>query len=138
MYVSECFNCDKIDLKLSNTAASHQGSRSGSYQESTLVNGKQSWISNSGNAIWWISSSGQWAIGSASGIGGTIGGLFSNDPSNPDSECPQQVSKWNVWNGNGFTGVDSTEVLFTCPESAGIFMRAEKHVGNWNFDIEDF
>ena len=126
-HVSECFDCNKINLTLSSTAASSQGSRSGSYLETAPVNEKQAWISDSGNAIWWISSSGRWVIGSASGIGGNSGGLFSNDPSNPDSECPQQVSKWNVWNGNGFTGVDSTEVLFACPESAGIVMSMGFH-----------
>ena len=45
--------------------------------------------------------------------------LFSNDPSNPDSNCPQQVSKWIVYNGNEFVGVDSSDVSFGCPESRG-------------------
>ena len=105
---------------MSNTAASHQGSRSGSYEESTSVNGKQAWISANGNAIWWISSSGKWVIGQASAIGSNVGGLFSDDPSNPDSGCPQNVTKWKVWNGDAFIQVDSKEVSFGCPELKGI------------------
>ena len=119
--MSECFTCDKINIKLLNTAASYQGSRSGLYEETTPVNGKQSWTSVNGNAIWWSASVGEWVIGSASGIGGNIGGLFSNDPSDPDSNCPHQVSKWNVWNGNAkdFVEVASSDVSFECYELKG-------------------
>ena len=104
-----------------NTAASYQGSRSGLYEETTPVNGKQSWTSVNGNAIWRSASIAEWVIGTASGIGGNIGGLFSNDPSDPDSNCPQQVSKWNVYNGNAkdFVEVASSDVSFECYELKG-------------------
>ena len=118
-FACKCFGCDKVNLFLSDTAAANQGSRSGSYEESTSVNGKQAWISANGNAIWWISSSGKWVIGQASAIGSNVGGLFSDDPSNPDSGCPQNVTKWKVWNGNAFIQVDSKEVSFGCPELKG-------------------
>ena len=115
----ECFNCDKIVLKLFDSAFSSQGSRAGLYEETNPVNGKQTWISDNGNAIWWISSSGKWVIGTASAIGSNVGGLFSDDPSNPDSSCPQKVKKWKVWNGDAFIQVDSKEVSFGCPELKG-------------------
>ena len=76
------------------------------------MNGKRAWISTNGNAIWWIASSGRWVIGTESAIGANLGGLFSDDPFDPDSDCPQQVSKWNVWTGTEL--VSSTSVLFEC------------------------
>ena len=77
------------------------------------MNGKIAWISANGNAIWWTTSSGgEWVIGTASKIGENIGGLFSDDPFSPDSDCLQEVSKWNVYNGNEF--ISSTNVSFEC------------------------
>ena len=84
------------------------------------MNGKRVWISTNGNAIWWIASSGRWVIGPESAIGANLGGLFSDDPFDPDSECPQHVSKWIVWNSNDKVWVTSSDVSFTCYQSIGI------------------
>ena len=84
----------------------------GLYEETTPVNGRKAWISDHGNAIWWISSFGRWVIGAVSDIGENLGGLFSDDPFDPDSDCPQQVSKWEVWSGTEF--ISSTGVSFEC------------------------
>ena len=107
----ECFVCDKIVLELFDTADSSQGSRAGLYEETTPVNGRKSWTSDN-NAIWWMSSLGKWVIGPASNIGENNGALFSDDPFDPDSDCPQQVSKWEVWTGTEF--ISSTGVSFEC------------------------
>ena len=81
------------------------------YEETTPVNGRKAWTSDD-NAIWWMSNFGEWVIGPASHIGEDFGGLFSNDPFDPDSDCPQQVSKWEVWTGTEW--ISSTGVSFEC------------------------
>ena len=98
-----------------NEAEQYQGSRAGTYEVTTPVNGKHAWISTSGNAIWHSGS--QWIFGSASDIGSGYAGISAND----DADCPQDVSSWNVWGGIdvGSVEVPSSDVSFECYEFIG-------------------
>ena len=68
MFVTECFNCDTIELTLSNEADSLWSNYAGSYVLTEPQNDKQAWKSSDNNsAIWHFGT--KRVIGSHSNLG---------------------------------------------------------------------
>ena len=51
LWISDC-DCQTIMVNLTGDAFTYQGERHGYYQKSAKVNGKTSWISSKGVAVW--------------------------------------------------------------------------------------
>ena len=115
LYIAECSSCE-IEIKLFGIASINQRNLAGSYTTTDPVNGKQAWISTSGNnAIWYNDNS--WVLGAASDIGSGFGGIFSID----NEDCPQNVLKWEVNTNDGqlWVNVPSSDVSIGCVQLAG-------------------
>ena len=112
LFISDCFDCDKIEIKFSNDAKDKQGWLAGIYEATAPVNGFPAWISGS-KAIW--KRGGQWIFGSASDIGSGYRNIISND----DTECPHEVSSWHVYSSSGSIDVTSSDVSIECYEFIG-------------------
>ena len=97
-----------------NDAASSQGGRAGTYEQTTPMNGRPAWISTNGwYGIWWVPYYSGWIIGSASSIGGNSGGVFPGS-SGGDYDCPQSIVTWKYWDGSGFVEAAAGDVVLEC------------------------
>ena len=97
-----------------NDAASSQGARAGTYEQTTPMNGRPAWISTNGfYGIWWVPGYSGWIIGSASTIGGFSGGVFPGS-SGGDYDCPQSTVTWKYYDGSGFVEAAAGDVVLEC------------------------
>ena len=111
--ISDCFDCDKIVVKLFNNPAQYQEYRAGTYEATMPINGHPAWISKSDHAIWNIGN--KWIIGSNSSFGSSFGGIFAQN----DTECPNEVSIWQIHDGNDWIDVPSSDVAIECFQLIG-------------------
>ena len=96
-------------MKLKNNAATLQGTLQGTFQSSSPVNGRPSWTSES-QAIWYLPSYKEWAIGNLYNIGEAIRGITSQG-----KEIKQ--TSWKYWNGDGFVSPDEkNDIIVECIE----------------------
>ena len=82
--------CQTIAVSLKNGALLHQSSRQGIYQRAGKVNGKTSWISSSGHALWYSAWYEDWLIATVDYLGTDIGGISSSGNQGVSS-CPYNV-----------------------------------------------
>ena len=80
-----CSTCERITISLDYAAAIYQGSFSGTYIKSSMVNGKESWTS-SNNGIWFALE--YWIISDLDYIGTDWAGIYSNF----GNRCPFDLS----------------------------------------------
>ena len=118
--------CGSISVKLKNNAATLQGARQGTFQSSSPVNGRPSWTSES-QAIWYLPSYKEWAIGNLYNIGEAIRGITSQGKEikqthgttwgNSEAYDPQDVLSWQYWNGDEFVSPDEkNDIIVECIE----------------------
>ena len=91
-----------------NDAKLGQGYREGIYEETTRVNGYPAWESTTGNAIW--RSGSRWFFGTS--IGSRSSGIRSKLGEN--SDCPDQISSWEVYKDGEWVDATSDDVAFEC------------------------
>ena len=108
--------CQTIVISLKNGALLHQSSKQGIYQRAGKVNGKTSWISSSGHALWYNPASEDWMIGPVDYLGTSTGGISSTG-NQGKSSCPYSVPNdddaWEYAN-NGWIIADANEVSIEC------------------------
>ena len=94
--------------------ALHQSYRQGIYQREGKVNGKTSWISSSGHALWYNPASDDWMIGSVDDLGSYTGGITSTGAQGISS-CPYNVPNdaW-LYSNNGWIIADANDVSIEC------------------------
>ena len=111
---------------MKNNAATIQGTRQGIFQSSSPVNGRPSWTSES-QAIWYVPSIKEWAIGNLEDIGLRISGITSQGKEikvgggtsfgNSEAYDPQDVLSWNYWNVDEFVSPDEkNDIIVECIE----------------------
>ena len=107
--------CQTIVISLKNGALLHQPSWQGIYQRAGKVNGKTSWISSSGQALWYNPDSFDWMIGFLSEIGTNIGAIDSTG-SQGRSSCPYNVSNdaWEYEVDGSWIIADTNDVIIEC------------------------
>ena len=92
----------------------HQSSEQGIYQRAGKVNGKTSWISSSGHALWYYPGSSDWMIASVDYLGtGTRG--ISSTGNQGISSCPYNVPNdaW-MYSNDGWIIADANDVSIEC------------------------
>ena len=82
--------CQTIVISLKNDALLYHSSRQGIYQRAGNVNGKTSWISSKGYALWYNVANHVWLFGYVDDLGGMIGGIASTGAQGISS-CPYNV-----------------------------------------------
>ena len=105
--------CQTIVISLKNGAL-HQSSKQGIYQRAGKVNGKTSWISSSGHALWYYPGSSDWMIANVDYLGtGTRG--ISSTGNQGISSCPYNVADdvWEYWD-DGWIIADANDVSIEC------------------------
>ena len=110
--------CGSFRVKLKNNAATIQGTRQGTFQLSSPVNGRPSWTSES-QAIWYVPIYKEWAIGHLDDIGGTIRGITSDRYNEVDDRVddPRVILSWQYWNGDEFVPPDEkNDIIVECIE----------------------
>ena len=118
MSKSECINngtdccgkCKAITITLENNADAAQGSKKGIYHNSSVVNGKPSWTSNS-NVIWY--NQGYWLIGALNYIGQFSASIYSDVGSQCPFDLPSEMWKYS---DNGWLSAGANEINVDCPE----------------------
>ena len=107
--------CQTIVISLKNDALLHQSSRQGIYQRAGKVNGKTSWISSSGHALWYYPGSSDWMIASVDNLGSGTGGISSTG-NQGQSSCPFNVpnNAWKYGGNNGWVIADANDVNIEC------------------------
>ena len=106
-------DCQTIIISFENDVLLQQQSKQGIYQRVGKVNGKTSWISSSGHALWYTLEYSYWIIGND--LGTTYGGIASlNDQG--ISSCPYSVpnDEWKYWNTNDWIIADANDVSIEC------------------------
>ena len=91
--------CQTIKVSLKNDMLEHQSQRQGTYQRSSEINGRPSWISES-QAIWYMPKWKKWAIGNLSHIGTRLRGISGS--SDDKLELPFDIKSWEYWIGSSF------------------------------------
>ena len=106
-----CGHCAAISVTLENNALVAQSSREGIYHNSSMVNGKASWISTS-RAIWYDQVFSNWLIGKLDDIGTSMAGIHSHD----SSECPFDLpsEKWYYLYDDSWTSAEANEIHVEC------------------------
>ena len=106
-----CSHCGSIYVTLVNDALLAQGSRKGPYHNSSEVNGKASWISNS-QAIWYDQTYNDWKVGPLDAIGTSTAGIRSDSVLG----CPFNMAseKWDYWYNSAWTSAGPDEIKFEC------------------------
>ena len=107
--------CQTIVISFKNDALLHQSHRQGIYQRAGKVNGKTSWISSSGSALWYYPGSSDWMIGSVDNLGtGTRG--ISSIGNQGISSCPYNVANdvWEYGDNNGMIIPDGNDINVEC------------------------
>ena len=107
--------CQTIVISLKNGALSYQSSKQGIYQRAGKVNGKTSWISSSGHALWYYPGSSDWMIASVDNLGSGTGGISSTG-NQGQSSCPFNVpnNAWKYGGNNGWVIADANDVNIEC------------------------
>ena len=106
--------CQIIVISLKNGALLHQSPIQGIYQRAGKVNGKTSWISSSGHALWYYPGYSDWMISSLDYLGtGTRG--ISSTGNQGISSCPYNVADdvWEYWD-DGWIIADANDVSIEC------------------------
>ena len=106
-----CGYCETITITLENNAQAAQGSREGIYHNSSMVNGKPSWISTS-QAIWYDQDYDNWKVGYLDTIGTSVGGIYSDSANG----CPFDMAsvEWYYWYNNVWTNAGPNEIKLQC------------------------
>ena len=94
---------------MKNDALASQGLLQGMYQISGLVNGKQSWTSNS-HAIWYSLDYG-WLIGNLDSIGENICSIYANDDYGGLDDTNNQ---WKYWDGSNWILASANDIFINC------------------------
>ena len=94
---------------MKNDALASQGLLQGMYQISGLVNGKQSWISNS-HAIWYSLEYG-WLIGDLDTIGENVCSIYANDDYGGLDDTNNQ---WKYWDGSNWILASANDIFINC------------------------
>ena len=105
-----CSTCEKIIISLKNAAAMAQGSFSGTYIKSSMVNGKESWTSSS-NGIWFALE--YWIISDLDYIGTDWTGIYSIF----GNRCPFDLSSehWRYHHAvNGWIDAEPNDINVEC------------------------
>ena len=104
-------SCERIIVTLKNNALAAQRSREGIYRQSSVVNGKTSWVSKS-QAIWYNQELNEWAIGPLDYIG-TIYTAISSEVVLP---CPfdNPSEKWIYVQNELWKCADANEINVLC------------------------
>ena len=107
--------CQTIVISLKNGALLYQSSMQGIYQRAGKVNGKTSWISSSGHALWYYPGSSDWMIASVDNLGSGTGGISSTG-NQGQSSCPFNVpnNAWKYGGNNGWVIADANDVNIEC------------------------
>ena len=108
--------CQTIVISLKNDALLHQSSEQGIYQRAGKVNGKTSWISSRGEALWYNAVSDDWMIASVDNLGANFGSVSSTG-NQGRSSCPHNVPNdaWQYSVGNGgWIIADANDVSIEC------------------------
>ena len=107
--------CQTIVISLKNDALLHQSSEQGIYQRAGKVNGKTSWISSSGRALWYYPGSSDWMIGSVDNLGTDSRGI-SSIGNQGISSCPYNVANdvWEYWDNNALIIADANDISVEC------------------------
>ena len=106
--------CQTIVVSLKNGAL-HQSSEQGIYQRAGKVNGKTSWISSSGHALWYNPGSSDWMIASVDYLG-TSSGSISSTGDQGISSCPYNVPNdaWEYVIDGKWIITDANDVSLEC------------------------
>ena len=105
-----CSTCETINISLKNAAATAHGSFSGTYIKSSMVNGKESWIS-SRNGIWFTPE--YWIISHLDYIGTNMASIYSNF----GNRCPYDLSSehWRYYHPlNGWIDAAPNNINVEC------------------------
>ena len=88
--------------------------RQGIYQRAGKVNGKTSWISSTGQALWYYPAYSDWMIGSLDYLG-TGTRAISSIGNQGISSCPYNVANdvWEYWD-DGWIIADANDVSIEC------------------------
>ena len=107
--------CQTIVISLNNGALLHRSSEQGIYQRAGIVNGKTSWISSSGHALWYFPGSLDWMIATVDYLGTGTSGI-SSIGNQGISSCPYNVSNddWAYWDGNVWIIPDANDINVEC------------------------
>ena len=101
-----------IKISLKNDVLVHQGIFEGTYEMSTPVNGKPSWVSST-NAIWCIpSDTDYWIIGKLDDIGKNFGYIHSKGMFLVQKE-------WLYWNGSELKTPKENDIIVECVPREG-------------------
>ena len=108
-------DCQTIVISLKNGALLHQSSEQGIYQRAEIVNGKRSWISSSGHALWYNPVSDDWMIATVDYLGTDTGGISSNG-NQGISSCPYNVPNdaWEYVIDGSWIIADANDVSIEC------------------------
>ena len=102
-------HCQSLRVILKNNVLALHKLKQGTYDLSSLINGKLSWTSES-QAIWFIPQWNQWAIGSIDSLGTNTSGIRSTQYSND----PQNVVSWDYSEAeSGWWSADN-DILVEC------------------------
>ena len=106
--------CQTIVIMFRNNALLQQSSRQGIYQRAGNVNGKTSWISSTGQALWYHPAYSDWMIGSLNYLG-TGTRAISSIGNQGISSCPYNVANdvWEYWNDDWIIA-DANDVSIQC------------------------
>ena len=101
-----------IKISLKNDVLVHQGTFEGTYEMSTPVNGKPSWISST-NAIWCTpDDTDYWIIGKLDDIGTDFGYIHSEGMFLGQNE-------WLYWNGSELKTPKENDIIVECVAREG-------------------
>ena len=107
--------CQTIVISLNNGALLHKSSEQGIYQRAGIVNGKTSWISSSGHALWYYPGSLDWMIATVDYLGTDTSGIISIG-NQGISSCPYNVSNddWAYTDSNVWIIADANDINVEC------------------------
>ena len=105
-------DCQFLRVRLKNNALTAHEEKQDTYQLSSIVNGRPSWISIS-QAIWYIPQFKNWAVGPLESLGTTNRGISSRFYNEADD--PKNIKYWDYYkSGSGWISPEVNDIIIEC------------------------